>query len=94
MTAREPSPEAKDRADLLVAQFLARQRPGQMPAIGVTELLLGIAAALDDLAEPLAALLEGIEGGEAPDSEAFRMRVRLAQAALWRFRGHAAGGIG
>ena len=88
------SAEAIARADLLVAQFLARQRVVS-PVIGATDLITAIAAALDDLAGPLAALLEGIEGSEGRDNPAaFLARVNMAKEALWRFRGSPPGRIG
>ena len=88
------SAEAIARADLMVAQFLARQRVVS-PVIGATDLITAIAAALDDLALPLAALLEGLDGSEGRDNpEAFLARVNAARAALWRFKGRPAGRIG
>lgn len=80
------------RADLLGAAFLAKNRGRAV--VGFTDLLLGITQALDDLAGPLAALVEGIDAGEAPDSEVFRARLALARAALWRHQGQPPGRVG
>jgi hypothetical protein len=105
--AKQPKPEGglgrpprtaapsrgRQRADLMVAQYLARQRPGNMPSIGVADLITAIGDAFDDLADSLAALIEGIDAEEPRDGEAGRARVNAARAALWRFKGQPPGRI-
>jgi hypothetical protein len=84
----EPSPEATARADLIVAAWLANQPRGVQPR-AIADLILAIAEALDDLAGPLAALLEGVRNGET--GEMLQPRANMASSALWRHRGQPPG---
>lgn len=94
----EPSPASVARADLLIAVFLAKQRAGHLPSIGVSDVILAIAEAFTDLELALASLLEGIDGG-ADGGEvvlagpAFQARVNAARAELWRHRGQPPGRV-
>jgi hypothetical protein len=86
----EPSPEALVRASAVVGRAI---RPGPLTPAAAQQrdvLIRAIARELDDLAGPLQALLEGIRHPDQ-QAEAFRARVSLASAALWRFQGQPEG---